>query len=263
MHLFLKKLHSHSLFFSNLRSFAAFNSINSSKDYYKILGITKTANTSEIKKTFYSLAKKYHPDVNKGNEEKFKEINEAYEILGDENKRREYDDLRKMTQSEGIRQQQYQNPYYGQNPYGNAANQYNNNNNANQQRYYYYEVKTDRGTYKKSFKQEGPFPNKNTRRDMNLNEEIIQEFMKTFYEGRMNPNQQQGPQKQKMNYSNNNQNNYARAEDFMRQQGFRKDPFSHEYEDYKAYESRKEEELKRQREYERLQKEKQASFLFL
>ena len=98
---------------------------------------------------------------------------------------------------------------------------------------------------------------------MNLNEEIIQEFMKAFYEGRMNPNQQQGPQKQKMNYSNNNQNNYARGEDFMRQQGFRKDPFSHEYEDYKAYESRKEEELKRQREYERLQKEKQASFFFL
>jgi len=64
------------------------------KDYYEILGVDKTASQEEIKKAYRKLAKKYHPDVNKGNKEaaeKFKEINEAYEVLGDEEKRRKYD----------------------------------------------------------------------------------------------------------------------------------------------------------------------------
>jgi len=57
------------------------------KDYYKILGIDKNATQEEIKKAYRKLAKKYHPDSNPGDkkaEEKFKEINEAYEVLGDE-----------------------------------------------------------------------------------------------------------------------------------------------------------------------------------
>lgn len=57
------------------------------KDYYKILGVNKNATSSEIKKAYRELAKKYHPDKNKGNieaEEKFKEIQEAYDTLGDE-----------------------------------------------------------------------------------------------------------------------------------------------------------------------------------
>jgi len=261
MHIFLKKVHSSSCFFHSFHRFSSINSINASKDYYKTLGLTNKSTIPEIKKSFYQLAKKYHPDINKGSDEKFKEINEAYEILGDENKRKEYDELRRVGQTDPSNRQQ--NPYYSQNPYGNSANQYNyhsnsTNNAANQQRYYYYEVKTDKGTYKKSFKQEGPFQNKHyQRRDMGLNEEIIQEFMKTFYEGKMNPNQQHQQQnKAKTHYSN--QENWARNEDFMRQQGFRKDPFTYDYEDYKAYESRKEEELKRQREYEKLQREKQV-----
>ncbi len=66
------------------------------KDYYKVLGISKGAGTDDIKKAFRKLARKYHPDVNPGDkksEEKFKEINEAYEVLSDPDKRRKYDAL--------------------------------------------------------------------------------------------------------------------------------------------------------------------------
>lgn len=62
----------------------------STKSYYDILGVSKTASTNEIKKAFKKLAVKHHPDAG-GSEEKFKEISEAYEVLSDEKKRREYD----------------------------------------------------------------------------------------------------------------------------------------------------------------------------
>ncbi len=64
------------------------------KDYYKILGIDKNASNADIKKSYRRLAKKYHPDLNPNDQkaqEKFKEINEAYEVLGDEDKRKKYD----------------------------------------------------------------------------------------------------------------------------------------------------------------------------
>lgn len=62
-----------------------------SKDYYNILGVDKSASQDEIKKAFRKLAHKYHPDKATGDEEKFKEANEAYQVLGDEKKRQQYD----------------------------------------------------------------------------------------------------------------------------------------------------------------------------
>ena len=61
------------------------------KNYYDILGVNKNASQDEIKKAYRNLSKKYHPDRNGGDDSKFKEINEAYDTLGDETKRRQYD----------------------------------------------------------------------------------------------------------------------------------------------------------------------------
>lgn len=64
------------------------------RDYYEILGLDKSASADDVKRAFRSLGKKYHPDVNPGDEqaeEKFKEINEAYKVLSDETKRKQYD----------------------------------------------------------------------------------------------------------------------------------------------------------------------------
>jgi curved DNA-binding protein len=66
------------------------------KDYYATLGVPKTASAKEVKQAFRKMARKYHPDVNPGDksaEAKFKEINEAYEVVGDPEKRKKYDEL--------------------------------------------------------------------------------------------------------------------------------------------------------------------------
>jgi molecular chaperone DnaJ len=74
------------------------------KDYYDILGVNKSASEDDLKKAYRKLAKKFHPDVNKGNkdaESKFKEISEAYAVLSDKEKREQYDRLGKEAFSAG------------------------------------------------------------------------------------------------------------------------------------------------------------------
>lgn len=69
------------------------------KDYYKVLGVPKDATEAEIKKAYRKLAREFHPDANKGDakaEERFKEISEANDVLGDPKRRKEYDEARSL-----------------------------------------------------------------------------------------------------------------------------------------------------------------------
>ncbi len=87
------------------------------KDYYTTLGVSKTATDKEIKQAFRKLARKYHPDVNPGDkaaEAKFKEVNEANEVLGDPEKRKKYDEL-------GANWRAYENVPPGANPYAGGS----------------------------------------------------------------------------------------------------------------------------------------------
>jgi len=85
-----------SSFINSVHSLHKFHSssVHLAKDYYKILGVSRNASQKDIKKSYYELAKKNHPDINKGDpkaEAKFQEVSEAYEVLSDETKRKQYD----------------------------------------------------------------------------------------------------------------------------------------------------------------------------
>jgi len=132
------------LLFQNVFRLATTN-----KNLYQVLGVLQSASQSEIKSAYYKLAKQYHPDVNKGNEERFKEISSAYETLSATDKRKQYDDNLKYgatsqsSSASGYSQQSqyksYQN-YYNQrtneNEQANAYRHYYNRRAQNQQRYY-------------------------------------------------------------------------------------------------------------------------------
>jgi len=66
------------------------------KDYYKVLGLSSSATEKEITRAYRKLAKTSHPDTNPGSEEKFKEVSVAYDVLGDKEKRKEYDEVRRL-----------------------------------------------------------------------------------------------------------------------------------------------------------------------
>jgi hypothetical protein len=99
---------------------------NPEKNYYQILELSKDASDADIKKSYYKLAKQYHPDVNKGYETRFKEISEAYEILSNDQTKKQYDSARTFREGwskMGSRAQQgsysyeeYQNIFYSMSP---------------------------------------------------------------------------------------------------------------------------------------------------
>ncbi|MDQ6909999.1 MAG: molecular chaperone DnaJ [Actinomycetota bacterium] len=66
------------------------------KDYYKVLGVSETATETEIRRAYRKLAKQHHPDANPGSENRFKEISAAYDVLSEADKRKSYDEVRKM-----------------------------------------------------------------------------------------------------------------------------------------------------------------------
>src|SRR5260370_5139510 len=93
------------------------------RDYYEVLGVPRTASEDDIRKEYRKLARKHHPDVNPGDksaESKFKEINEAYEVLGDADKRRKYDELGANWRA--YEQAQQQGQPWGGSPFGGGYN---------------------------------------------------------------------------------------------------------------------------------------------
>lgn len=116
------------------------------KNYYEILGISKSASADEIKKAYRNLAFKYHPDRNSGDkaaEEKFKEINEAYDVLSDEKKRADYDSFGTSNSYSSRTNSSYNksNDFANEEAFwnwfnGNTTNSYGNNNSY---RNYYYQ----------------------------------------------------------------------------------------------------------------------------
>jgi molecular chaperone DnaJ len=72
------------------------------KDYYKVLGVAQTATEKEITRAYRRLAKQYHPDAHPGAEDRFKEVSAAYDVLGDPDKRKEYDEVRRLGPAAGF-----------------------------------------------------------------------------------------------------------------------------------------------------------------
>lgn len=138
------------------------------KNYYETLGLDKNAEPQQIKAAFYKLAKKYHPDISKGTEDKFKQINEAYEVLSDENRKRQYDNELKYGGAGGF-------GGFGGDPFSQGYNQgsgsyYNQGRgqNANQQRsqqtnyYTYTDSDGKRRTYSKTTYTNDPYEDFNS-----------------------------------------------------------------------------------------------------
>lgn len=248
--------------------FGSINNININKNYYKILNVNEKSTPSEIKKNFYLLAKKYHPDMNKGKEEQFKEINEAYEILGDDNKKKQYDDMRKYNNSSTSSNNAYSSNSYSQN-YNNYY-QSQNQGQKQQQSYYYYETRQGPKDFKNmkfnKMNQDEIRFNAGKNPNMNFHEEVFKEFMKDVY-GKMHNSANTTNSRNRNSNTNANKNyNYSNNYNYTYNQRKNNEQNNY-YQDYyddeiQINESKRKEEIKRQMDYDKLQREKEVILLY-
>lgn len=226
--------------------------LNAKKNYYSVLNVSQKADAAEIKKSFYALAKKYHPDVNKGNEDKFKEINEAYEILGDPTTKQEYDALRQAEatasasrSSSSSSSSSYSGSggprYQGtqqQNPFSQGAY-------SHQQQHY----------YQASANNTGRPQNPNFSEKVFQREEFLRDFLRKTYEA-------QGRSPNGGDYQQKNNNNSSTTSGYQNIKRDRVNPNEQEmndaYQAYKMYQSKMQEEIRREQEYERYRKIKEV-----
>jgi curved DNA-binding protein CbpA len=128
------------------------------KDYYRVLGVSKTASQDDIKKAYFKYAQEMHPDKNpNADQEKFKEITSAYNLLRNKDKRQQYDKMREQGAYESFQA----NSSYGnrQNPYGDGFNPFGQGYRHQQgpgkqeKRYYYYSTNQDPEAARKAFEE--------------------------------------------------------------------------------------------------------------
>lgn len=211
-----------------------FSAVNTAKDYYKELGISSSASAGEIKKAFYAMAKKYHPDVNKGNDTKFKAISEAWEVLSDEKKKRDYDGLR--------------NPFSGNssarpNPRAYSTGGVSRGPSGNSQAYYKQSANNGRKGYQEEFysyysKDPGAF-----------SDPKIKEYLRKSFEE---------AQRRQQSQTMHQENQKKWEKNWKSQNYYERDSSTDRYNRTKA---RLEEELIREREYEEMMKKKEEQFV--
>lgn len=194
-----------------------------SKDYYKILGVAPTANKTEIRSAYLKLAKQYHPDSSTGDEEKFKQLGEAWSVLGNESGRSEYDAMRTAGSKYGdfaqwnnsgnsnygnTRNNAYNNPFYqwnqqdkgksgaGFNPYGQNFDEFFREQATKTKRtkrkteyYEYYDPRTGRRvfySFTKAKNDDDDYEDNNQRQNVNQKRNVnsdFEEFIKEFNKG--------------------------------------------------------------------------------
>ena len=162
------------------KSYAAISyAFNAEKDYYKILGVSQGATQKEIKTAYYNLAKKYHPDVNKGREELFKEIADAYSILGEESVRKEYDSIRRYSKGTSFRNTQSSHFYRQRNTrtsYRTGQNRYTRYTNNN---FYDQDYEEKQEHYEQYYNYYGESRKQRSREEQE--EEMLRNYFRRFY----------------------------------------------------------------------------------
>ena len=153
---------------------------STNKNYYEVLGLSQNADQKQIKSAFYKLAKQYHPDINKGTEDKFKQVNEAFEVLSDDGKKQQYDNQLKYGNTGGFgdnygqsyggqQQNSGQHYHYGWGPRY-TSNQQRQNQQQQQQQYTYHYTYTDAKGKKRTY----------TRTEQRNMDEDFDSFFKQF-----------------------------------------------------------------------------------